>query len=297
MAGLIRGPIVCLNSGTETLQQRYKTVQGVRWLTDGNIRDVYSTFRKHDATALPDTVLLLSPAQALMLAVASDQDVAEQVFEMHLPSRDFVLVPLNDASARGHDGKHWSLLIVVRSRGRSREEPVADAVTCYHLDSAQMACHEARAALVGQKLLGQGARVETTKCAMQRNGRDCGIYLLLFSEIALACFLESSSWLAFRLKKSWREAVAAVSPERAEAYRAMLQQTYNRGIALQEGIAPILDVDEPDGCDCGWAAGEMKWHHPDCPLHSDRQPVAMKRPASVLAEEQSPPKKTAAINY
>lgn len=130
--------------------------------------------------------------------------------------------------------------------------------------------------------------MEATKCGVQHNGRDCGVYLLLFSEIAVACFLESPSWLAFRLKKSWREAVAAVSPERAHAYRAALHQTYNRGIALQEGIASIVDVDKSDGCDCGWAAAEMKWHHPDCPLHSDRHSVVMKRPASALAEEQVP---------
>ena len=91
---------------------RMRSVQGKRHLTDANIADVYRTMR----SSLPDSVLLLTPAEAHMVAMASPADARQHIAEMNFEQKNIVLMPINDASdARGSEGKHWSLLALLRS--------------------------------------------------------------------------------------------------------------------------------------------------------------------------------------
>ena len=100
---------------SEPLKQRSVTVVGRRWLTDGNIKDVYTAFRQPDGSALPDSILLLTPAEAHAIGHQEVGDSQEAVFELHLPSRSLVLAPVNDARRTG-GGMRWSLLVMWRKR-------------------------------------------------------------------------------------------------------------------------------------------------------------------------------------
>ncbi|WP_051335056.1 hypothetical protein [Bradyrhizobium sp. Ai1a-2] len=81
---------------------------------------------------------------------------------------DFLFLPVNDASATDLDrrGTHWSLLLVDR---RDRERPVA-----YHYDSGR-GRNNGFAATLAQRL---GAGLQLAHMAPQRNGHDCGVFVL-----------------------------------------------------------------------------------------------------------------------
>lgn len=90
------------------------------------------------------------------------------VFRNGEDTADFLFLPVSDA---GEDpdrrGSHWSLLLVDRSNRESR--PVA-----YHYDSA-LGHNDEPAAQLATRL---GATLARARIAQQRNGYDCGVYVL-----------------------------------------------------------------------------------------------------------------------
>eukprot|EP00969_Alexandrium_andersonii_P087059 3840964-Alexandrium_andersonii.AAC.1 len=156
-----------------------------------------------------------------MLANADVADSQEQIFELDLPARHVVLLPLNDAVGN-QSGNHWSLLVLCRSqRGSS-----ANCFRAQHYDTVKSPAHQARARLLARRMLGQRPIVEEGPCAKQANGFDCGVYLVMYAEILVKGYLESSSWCQFLMRRSWKDALVRVSPSRAHAYRAMLRALY-----------------------------------------------------------------------
>ncbi|GLR89713.1 hypothetical protein GCM10007857_64270 [Bradyrhizobium iriomotense] len=79
---------------------------------------------------------------------------------------DFLFLPVSDAMDPNRLGTHWSLLLLDR---RTRGEPVA-----YHYDSVRGHNHEA-AAQLARRLR---ARLESPSMALQRNGYDCGVFVV-----------------------------------------------------------------------------------------------------------------------
>ena len=150
-----------------------------------------------------------SKGQSHMVALAANQDAHGQIGEMNFEQKHLVMLPVNDATLRrGNEGKHWSLLALFRTA----EGHNAGCFSAVLYDSARLASHQARAAILASRFLGANAEVQTGECALQRNGFDCGIYLLLFSEIILKGFLNSPSWYAFRIAGQWQGELLEIMP-------------------------------------------------------------------------------------
>ena len=84
------------SSRTEGVGLRAQHMQGRRYVSDTNIGDIYRTL----GVGLPQSILLLRPAQSHMVAMASDEEANMQIAEIGLESKDVILVPVNDASCR-----------------------------------------------------------------------------------------------------------------------------------------------------------------------------------------------------
>ena len=82
------------SSEYEGVAVRIRSVRGRRHLTDANIADVYRTL----GPSLLSSVLLLTPSEAHMVAMASPVDGRQQIAEVNFEQKDVVLMPVNDAS-------------------------------------------------------------------------------------------------------------------------------------------------------------------------------------------------------
>ena len=120
---------------------RKQSVRAGRFLTDANITDVFKTL----GPTLPDSVLLLTPGQSHMVALAAEEDAYGQLFEMNFEQKDLVIIPVNDATIKkGSEGKHLSLLVLFRIS----EGHIAQCFTAVLYDSARMASHQAMAGIL-----------------------------------------------------------------------------------------------------------------------------------------------------
>ncbi|MDX8480830.1 Ulp1 family isopeptidase [Mesorhizobium sp. VK24D] len=147
------------------------------WLGDVHIQGDYELLAQELQRDNPDLAVrtrLVDPLVAHYHLRLGSDSVVLRAFQRIVydhngnDTADFLFLPVNDASATDPDrrGTHWSLLLVDR---RERARPVA-----YHYDSARRH-NDQPAALLAQRL---GARVETVRMTQQRNGYDCGVFVL-----------------------------------------------------------------------------------------------------------------------
>ena len=242
MAILLQDKLEIEKSEWEGVSVRKQSVRAGRFLTDANITDVFKTL----GPTLPDSVLLLTPGQSHMVALAAEEDAYGQLFEMNFEQKDLVIIPVNDATIKkGSEGKHWSLLVLFRiSEGHT-----AQCFTAVLYDSARMASHQARAGILTRRFLGANGSFQTGECSLQQHGFDCGIYVLLNSEIILKSFLGSSSWYAFKIQRQWQDELLAVDRAQATAYRQRLAGLYQQIVPAEVAVVqpsqqlPIASVD------------------------------------------------------
>ena len=222
-----------------------------------------------------------SKGQSHMVALAAIQDAHGQIGEMNFEQKDLVILPVNDATLRrGNEGKHWSLLVLLRTA----EGHNAGCFSAVLYDSARLASHQSRAAILASRFLGASAEVQTGECALQRNGFDCGIYLLLFSEIILKGFLSSPSWYAFRIAGQWQGELLEIMPAQATAYRQRMAGLY-QDLVQAEGASQPQKV--------GSKLGSGPSQKPVCDDGPKKKPAsadAKKKPASA-GDKKLPPKK------
>ena len=79
MAILLQDKLEIEKSEWEGVSVRKQSVRAGRFLTDANITDVFKTL----GPTLPDSVLLLTPGESHMVALAAEEDAYGQLFEMN----------------------------------------------------------------------------------------------------------------------------------------------------------------------------------------------------------------------
>lgn len=233
-----------------------------QWLTDASISCAYTRLdaaRAHAAAVAPgkevffsdlatqkhpglsDKVLLMDPATAFWLTVQDDPEhVREAIEAMKLPERELVLCPINDNcdGSLADGGTHWALLVCWdRQHGfggyptDATKGGLFSRFTYYDsLDRNGNAHHStnfAQAKTLASRLAGRPVQVSVGACARQTNSFDCGVYVLLFSEIVANMFLSTPTrppaGLSIRNEfrvPVWEERLAAVTPEEVAAHRA-----------------------------------------------------------------------------
>ncbi|WP_353642675.1 Ulp1 family isopeptidase [Mesorhizobium sp. WSM2239] len=160
------------------------------WLDDRHISADYELLQQELQNINPDLAArtrFVDPLVAYQLR-SSTEDAAEATFghivrdQNRNDTADFLFLPVNDANPTDPTlrGNHWSLLLLDR---RDRANPVA-----YHYDSLRAyRCHNSIAAELAARL--HAGRPVRPGMAQQRNGYDCGVFLLDATR-ALAAGLE-----------------------------------------------------------------------------------------------------------
>ncbi|OCK53937.1 Ulp1 family isopeptidase [Bradyrhizobium sp. LMTR 3] len=163
---------------TASLHDRSGLELGARdWLGDEHIAADYALLEqelRRDNPNLAARTRFVDPLVAHYHLRLGTESIALGAFQRIVHNQngsdtaDFLFLPVNDASATDPNrrGTHWSLLLVDR---REQARPVA-----YHYDSYGIT-NRAIAAELAQRL---GARLEPARMAQQRNGYDCGVFVV-----------------------------------------------------------------------------------------------------------------------
>ena len=123
-----------------------------------------------------------------------------------------VLLPISDSESEASDsGSHWTLLACFKACQNENA-----AFHCLHLNS--QGCHDcpnlSHATRVARLLFGDATTVEAVSCAKQKNGFDCGVFVIRFAQLIVSAYLKAGTVLKFRLDTSWRRALGGCPPLR-----------------------------------------------------------------------------------
>lgn len=128
----------------------------------------------HLSLSLPHSVLLLPPSLSFLLSVSPIP-----LPELDLPSKTLILFPVNDnpEASLPNGGSHWSLLVYFRPAGEF----------VHHDSSGGMNSPHAKALYRNVRHLVGGGGAEATYVEgftpQQRNGYDCGVYVMAIAKV------------------------------------------------------------------------------------------------------------------
>ncbi|KAG8296555.1 hypothetical protein J6590_054371 [Homalodisca vitripennis] len=150
-------------------------ILGNEWLTDESIQFYYQVLA---AKVIDNTkILLMNPIISQAIKCLSDfEHVLDKV---ELQGKTHIVIPVNDSPAvdkPGGSGSHWSLLLYV---AEMEEFLYYDSLGLKNFD------HAVKISSALQTFLNKNVKCKITpvNVPQQSNGFDCGIYLLLFTEI------------------------------------------------------------------------------------------------------------------
>mmetsp|Transcript_107843 Transcript_107843/g.170299 ORF Transcript_107843/g.170299 Transcript_107843/m.170299 type:complete len:315 (-) Transcript_107843:201-1145(-) len=206
------------------------------WLSDAGIAFACSCLASSGSSILhsrskrfPKSVLFMDPAMSFWLTMQHDAKFLEEAFsEMKLHELDMMLCPINDTSmtCTADAGSHWSLLACWGNVRSSRARQAGPFSNFRYYDSLGGLFAEkglGQAAELANRLVGEATQIDMGACSQQTNFYDCGVYVLLFSEIIASTFLDAQkrehrgSSISARV---WEDRLMAVTPEEVDACRA-----------------------------------------------------------------------------
>ena len=121
---------------------------------------------------------LVPPATVQMVKIIEDDSQLEMFLgEMNLHEFDFVCFPINDASSESQ-GSHWSLLVYSKKENKYF---YLDSHGRYNLKSGEQVAKNVQVLLKCPKK----PSMEIVDCPQQANGWDCGVFVLLFTQVIL----------------------------------------------------------------------------------------------------------------
>jgi len=217
-----------------------KTFKQRRWLTDASISFIYDHLlqvpQSGDTVSsldcfdeLPEDVLLLDAATSFWITMQTNPCfVRDMIAPLDIQKRQLVLCPLNDNrdTVRADGGTHWGLLVWDR---RGVTEPCGGEFIYYDSGLFGSEC-ASQADKLASSLCGSEVRCRRGSCARQENFYDCGMYVLLFSEIIVDTFLKekaeakSQEGTAEQIPSSrpWERRLKALKPADVSSRRASI---------------------------------------------------------------------------
>jgi len=232
-----------------------ETFEPGEWLNDASITFGYGCCEA--SGALPKTVMLLDPATAFWLAMQQDQEHLEEARQaLKLQELDAILCPINDSrdAEQADAGTHWTLLVGwSASCSSSSQRKLATAAQKHpswqfsYYDSLSLAfpgdANLQQAEALASRLADRPVRISADPCPQQNNLSDCGVYVLLFSEIivgevnAVRCGGGRSCEYNGDLKRApvWEERLVSVTPDDVTTCRARYHRLAS--LASQERAA------------------------------------------------------------
>ena len=237
------------------------------WLQDESI-DFVQNHLTVEGAFLPQNVLIVEARTATLIGLGQAPAVKSTLAGLRVSDKDLVFCPVNNSSDGSADsGSHWSVIFGAKARSGWR---------CFHLDASKNSGNDAKATVLAARLFGRAARCENVPAAQQRNGHDCGVYMLLFEQVVLDAYLAHSNASRLCVDASWRRRVLAVKPVQAREFRnALLGKCLPpglRGLAEEENTETrpskrVFSSGYPRQCvACGSATLPPKgecWN-PDC---------------------------------
>jgi len=242
-----------------------ETFAPFQWLSDASISFAYGRLAASNADAIAaepgwsrslsssadgvhrktssEEVLLMDPATAFWLAAQDDpKHVDEARDALRLQDRELVLCPINDSIDRGRAdaGTHWTLLV-----GWDRKEAKPNGgenASCFSgrfryynslASNMQRGNSFSQARALASRLAGKNVQVSVGACAQQTNGFDCGVYVLLFSQIIARTFLQARSQATSSGHNSvqnhlgapkWEDQLTLVTPKEVTGHRGLHHQ-------------------------------------------------------------------------
>lgn len=227
-----------------------------QWLTDASITFIYSLFMdcgldvnkirqldfslpRKEGAWLPDSILLMDPAVAFWLTLGDDScDVLEAKKGFKLDERKVIICPINDNwdGGRADGGAHWSLLVgwAASRNGQGTTGESNFAFTHYNsLGYGSVSLRHAKA--LASRLVDRPVAVSKGACSQQSNSYDCGMYVLLFSEIIIGTMLKAgNNQLTKTGRPVWEERLMLLTPrkvtKRREQYHHVIKAVSTIGI-------------------------------------------------------------------
>ena len=154
------------------------------WLNDHAILFAYEHFQHVQFENSGTDLLFVHPANTMLLQYGDNEDLNDLSSSLKLRNRKLVFIPVNNNSnGLVTNGSHWSLIAYQSSTN-----------TFVHFDSmgASSMNHKAAKDIVKNltSSVFHGANYANGNTPPQKNGFDCGMYVLCISEILAKSFVE-----------------------------------------------------------------------------------------------------------
>eukprot|EP01117_Protostelium_nocturnum_P012546 TRINITY_DN4622_c0_g1_i1.p1 TRINITY_DN4622_c0_g1~~TRINITY_DN4622_c0_g1_i1.p1 ORF type:complete len:223 (-),score=74.82 TRINITY_DN4622_c0_g1_i1:33-701(-) len=168
------------------------------WLNDNLISFYfeYLTFQVFEKEK--NRFLFVHPSTVFMFQFLSTEEMKEIMNSLSFQDKEFIFLPINNNSnVERTGGSHWSLLLFESKTS-----------TFFHFDSCQSINSSPATVIANQfgKLFSTKTKYQSINCPQQKNGHDCGIFLLAFSFI-LAQNISNGIHLERSLLKDQQEGI------------------------------------------------------------------------------------------
>jgi Ulp1 family protease len=192
--------LVCSYHDADIYYRDLDLFQPGQWLNDACINICLRLLEYQDSHSDSGTrsqILLLDPAVASFIRLqCRDNDEFQEVYAGNqLVSKDYVFVPINDNQSFVTSSSHWSLLVMhvpssqfwhFDSHGSHNTES-AKAFAQFLVHCCRVSNHPAYTT--------ESAKLtfKNVRCSHQQNGYDCGVYVLMNTELLFRYLITGSS--------------------------------------------------------------------------------------------------------
>ncbi|KAK7102442.1 sentrin-specific protease 8-like [Littorina saxatilis] len=150
---------------------------GPCWINDNLIGFAFEYFEREQFNHSADRLALLSPSTTQFIKFASGEDLAVALEPLNLPTKEYVFLPINDnSSVTRAGGSHWSLMVFVRNKEEFRHY---DSGVSSNATIAKDLMDRLQPYLRASK---RGSKFVDMDCPRQKNGYDCGMYVISVAE-------------------------------------------------------------------------------------------------------------------